>query len=242
MTRKRSSSATKGVQKTPKALRTESEGNAQTLAKNETICKMFERLLLYESKSGNRWAAIAYKKALNAIERFKKPITCSADVAKLSRVGKASIQKINEFLSTGKIKKLDELQELYGELPTGIVLSGRAAKPAMTAGQSSKGLSRDQLKELEHLKKTYESKRVVELQDILRRNRQNISGTKDALVCRCADGKLLGAIPVCPLCGAGKLRFDRQTGIYRCPGYVDDDQYKLCVYQSAEVRRTPWEE
>ena len=33
---------------------------------------------------------------------------------------------------------------------------------------------------------------------------------------------------MCTGCGGGKLRFDRKTGIYKCPGYMDDEDFKHC--------------
>ena len=41
------------------------------------------------------------------------------------------------------------------------------------------------------------------------KNRQAKVGNKSELAERCADGKLLGAIPTCSACGGGRLRFDR---------------------------------
>lgn len=59
---------------------------------------------------------------------------------------------------------------------------------------------------------------------------------------KCADGKTKGSIPVCKTCGGGKLRFDFQTGIYKCPGYMDDDIYTRCgrIYTLHQVIRDPW--
>ncbi len=57
-----------------------------------------------------------------------------------------------------------------------------------------------------------------------------------------ADGKLLGKIPNCTSCGGGKLRFNRETGIYICPGYMDDDVFKHCSkkYSMSEIERESW--
>jgi len=59
---------------------------------------------------------------------------------------------------------------------------------------------------------------------------------------RCADGKILGQIPVCQHCGGGKPRFNSKTGIYTCPGYMDDDEFRHCNASSNmdEVKRNPW--
>jgi len=48
------------------------------------------------------------------------------------------------------------------------------------------------------------------------------------LAAKCADGKLFGRIPGCPKCAGGKLRFDSEKGSYKCPGYMEDTDFKNC--------------
>ena len=67
-----------------------------------------------------------------------------------------------------------------------------------------------------------------QLKNILVINHQPKTGNKSELVEKCADGKLLGQIPLCKSCGGGKLRFNSTTGIYKCPGYMDDEDFKRC--------------
>lgn len=52
-------------------------------------------------------------------------------------------------------------------------------------------------------------------------NKQTQTGTKEALLQKVVDGYVLGAIPLCPRCRTGKLRFNSSLGEYTCPGYVD---------------------
>lgn len=54
-------------------------------------------------------------------------------------------------------------------------------------------------------------------------NGQPKTGNKGDLIEKCADGELLGRIPLCSACGGGKPRFDGKTGIYKCPGFMDDE-------------------
>lgn len=70
------------------------------------------------------------------------------------------------------------------------------------------------------------------------------SGNKPELINRIADGMLLGAIPSCPKCAGGKLRFENELGVYRCPGYLDDDEFKFCnkKFEFDEIERTKWKE
>ena len=73
-------------------------------------------------------------------------------------------------------------------------------------------------------------------------NHQRKTGTKIELAERCADGRILGQIPMCSACGGGKLRFNAKAGIYSCPGYMDDEDFKHCghTFSLEEIKRTPW--
>jgi hypothetical protein len=44
---------------------------------------------------------------------------------------------------------------------------------------------------------------------------------------------------MCSACGGGKLRFDRKTGIYKCPGFMDDEDFRNCnvSYTITEIIR-----
>jgi hypothetical protein len=54
-------------------------------------------------------------------------------------------------------------------------------------------------------------------------------------------GKLLGALPICPVCFKGKLRFKMSTSEYKCPGYMDDTDFKFCKFKATEgVTRNEW--
>lgn len=77
-----------------------------------------------------------------------------------------------------------------------------------------------------------------ELKEECRLNDQKVSGIKKELVERVADGRVKGAIPRCPQCTGGKLRFNPRTGNYKCPGYMDDEDFVKCnkVYKSL-IRR-----
>lgn len=72
-----------------------------------------------------------------------------------------------------------------------------------------------------HLK--YKSMTVARLKEFMRKNKQLIGGKKAELVDRCVDGELNGALPVCPTCGAGKLKLNEDKKGVSCPGYFDED-------------------
>ncbi len=60
----------------------------------------------------------------------------------------------------------------------------------------------------------------VIFKNILGKNSQPKSGNKSELAAKCADGKQFGKISSCSSCGGGKLRFDREKGTYKCPGFM----------------------
>ncbi len=66
-----------------------------------------------------------------------------------------------------------------------------------------------------------------------------MTGKKEELVMRCADGKVLiiqkyfivktlGAIPRCSICYGGRPRFNNISGGYRCPGFMEDTTLRIC--------------
>ena len=66
------------------------------------------------------------------------------------------------------------------------------------------------------------------LKEILRYNRQSMTGTKDILFGKVAHGMTFGRIPRCPNCKSGRPFFNLATGTYLCKGFQDDDDYIEC--------------
>lgn len=78
---------------------------------------------------------------------------------------------------------------------------------------------------------------------MLRKNLQSMSGNKDDLVYKVADGIVLGRIPRCPKCFGGRPKFDYKKGTYYCSGYRDDEDFKNChtEFELSEIKRDAWE-
>ncbi len=59
-----------------------------------------------------------------------------------------------------------------------------------------------------------------------------------------ADGFALGKIPRCSSCGGGRLRFDKKTGVYSCPGYMEDEKFIHCrkKFEFEDIKRDDWVE
>ena len=81
------------------------------------------------------------------------------------------------------------------------------------------------------------------LKDLLRSNLQSMSGNKDDLVYKCADGATLGQIPRCPKCFGGRPKWDYMKGTYHCSGYRDDTDFHNCHtdFARGEISRSPWQ-
>eukprot|EP00993_Chasmostoma_nieuportense_P002827 NODE_3591_length_939_cov_33.451970_g3439_i0.p1 GENE.NODE_3591_length_939_cov_33.451970_g3439_i0~~NODE_3591_length_939_cov_33.451970_g3439_i0.p1 ORF type:complete len:277 (+),score=82.73 NODE_3591_length_939_cov_33.451970_g3439_i0:74-832(+) len=79
---------------------------------------------------------------------------------------------------------------------------------------------------------------MAQLKHMLRANRQLLSGVKAELAARVADQMVRGALPRCPECFGGSLRFEK--GQYFCKGFFDDDLFVPCSFTAKHVDRLPW--
>lgn len=71
-----------------------------------------------------------------------------------------------------------------------------------------------------------------------------MSGNKDEMIEKIADGMVLGRIPRCPKCFGGRPKFNYKNGMYHCSGYRDDTDFINChvEFTLAEINRDKWEE
>ena len=121
--------------------------------------------------------------------------------------------------------------------------SPKKKKPTKKAAKP-KGISAAEERKLKGYFNEYMKLTVKELKEVLTANSQFKSGNKEELAAKCADGKLLGSIPLCPSCGGGRPRFDKSTKTYKCNGYMDDDCFRNChkVFEFDEIQRKEWVE
>jgi len=79
---------------------------------NRALVNAFAEMSSHEFKNKDTFKALAYKKVAAALAKLSVPVTSGKKLAsgkgKLEGVGKASGQKIDEFLETGQIAKLEE--------------------------------------------------------------------------------------------------------------------------------------
>lgn len=79
---------------------------------NEGIIKNLKSLMKYYDKIKDRWRTQAYQKAIFAIQSLDEEITDVKQIKNLKGVGKGIRDKIKEYLETGKMSKVDEVQKI----------------------------------------------------------------------------------------------------------------------------------
>lgn len=106
------------------------------------------------------------------------------------------------------------------------------------------GYTTGQYQKFLDLKKSLAEKTNNELKEMCRKNAQKVTGTKDELVERVADGKVLGSIPKCQSCGGGRPKWNAKSGTYRCPGYMEDSDFINCnkSFSILDITRSPWQD
>jgi hypothetical protein len=209
---------------------------------NSALVNIFHEMMLYEIRAGaNAWAARAYGNISKVLAGVKTQITCGADVAHLSGVGDKAVKKIDEYFETGKIAHLEKLKEEVGELPAAVVAAAAATKSAPGAKKPKPTPpTKAVLAKITKAEEELEGMTTDQLKALLKLNDQVLSGSKGELVQRAAHQVVMGAVPRCPLCSGGKLRYDIKTGQYQCPGFQDDDKYVACSFTTQAIDRVPW--
>ncbi|KAG7382366.1 hypothetical protein PHYPSEUDO_004991 [Phytophthora pseudosyringae] len=75
---------------------------------NQPLADAFAELSGFEFKRGEKFKGGTWSKVAKAIRECEAELTCGKDALKLKGVGKSSAAKIDEFLETGTLEKLDE--------------------------------------------------------------------------------------------------------------------------------------
>jgi apurinic endonuclease APN1 len=76
----------------------------------ETILEILKKLEQYHKAIGKYYEASAYEKAYNTIRRYKNEITSGKSVEHLEGIGEGISRKIDEIITTGKLKLLIEME------------------------------------------------------------------------------------------------------------------------------------
>ena len=72
---------------------------------NKKITDELENVLEFHTNEGNTFNAIAYRRAITQIKKYKKKIEYVNDIPKIKGIGEKIKEKIKEILITGKCKK-----------------------------------------------------------------------------------------------------------------------------------------
>eukprot|EP00743_Colponemidia_sp_Colp-15_P009138 GILK01009970.1.p1 GENE.GILK01009970.1~~GILK01009970.1.p1 ORF type:complete len:1047 (+),score=116.75 GILK01009970.1:38-3142(+) len=96
-----------------------------------------------------------------------------------------------------------------------------------------------------HLAEMYREKlahfTIPQLKAMLKLNDQVLGGTKDVLLDRVVDGMVNGALPRCPSCRLGHLRYNKLDEVYTCPGYHEGPEAGVkCGFTAKDIERNPW--
>ena len=78
---------------------------------NAEFINLLDQLNKYMLKKGEPFRARAYQKAMESIMVYKEPIYSVKQIEHLPGIGKTIIEKLNEYLKTGKLKAIEKEKE-----------------------------------------------------------------------------------------------------------------------------------
>ena len=179
-------------------------------------------------------------------KRVRKPVVQAdpeprkpkARAAKAKTVTKVTKKVTKKVVTKKKVTKVKKAAPKRTPAPKKVKAPKKVAAPS-----GPKGYTSSEYQKFKSEKERLQSFSNADLKKMLRDNLQSMSGNKDDLVLKVADGIVLGRIPRCPNCFGGRPKYDYKTGIYTCPGYRDDEDYKNChsTFTKEELKRDPWQ-
>ncbi|XP_021505574.1 DNA polymerase lambda isoform X1 [Meriones unguiculatus] len=78
---------------------------------NLHITEKLEVLAKAYNVQGDKWRALGYAKAINALKSFHKPVSSYQEARSIPGVGKRMAEKIMEILESGHLRKLDHISD-----------------------------------------------------------------------------------------------------------------------------------
>ncbi|XP_025736689.1 DNA polymerase lambda isoform X2 [Callorhinus ursinus] len=78
---------------------------------NPHLTEKLEVLAKAYGVQGDKWRALGYAKAINALKSFHKPVTSYKEAFGIPGIGKRMAEKIAEILDSGHLRKLDHISE-----------------------------------------------------------------------------------------------------------------------------------
>ena len=86
-------------------------GDSDPMAVNRDIVKGLEQMRMLYEMDNVKGKALGYRKAISMIKSLKQPISSVQQIENLSGVGDGIKKKIEEFLATGKMSKVEFLSK-----------------------------------------------------------------------------------------------------------------------------------
>ncbi|XP_029950997.1 DNA polymerase lambda [Salarias fasciatus] len=78
---------------------------------NKHITDKLEVLAKAYTHQGDKWRALSYSKAVNALKSYHKPVTSYQEACQINGIGKRMADKIDEIMESGHLRKLDHIGE-----------------------------------------------------------------------------------------------------------------------------------
>ncbi|KAM3864568.1 DNA polymerase lambda [Diretmus argenteus] len=97
---------------------------------NKHITDKLEVLAKAYTHQGDKWRALGYSKAVNALKSYHKPITSYQEACLIPGIGKKMADKIDEIMESGHLRKLDHIGEAVPVLELFSNIWGAGAKTA----------------------------------------------------------------------------------------------------------------
>ena len=77
--------------------------------KNKHLIDEFEKILEFHTNEGNKFEALAYRKVIGILKKYKEEINDPNNIPKIKGIGPKMTEKIKEILITGKCRKSDNV-------------------------------------------------------------------------------------------------------------------------------------
>ncbi|KAM9857716.1 DNA polymerase lambda [Aulostomus maculatus] len=97
---------------------------------NKHITDKLEVLAKAYTHQGDKWRALSYSKAVNALKSYLKPVTSYYEACQIPGIGKRMAEKIDEIMESGHLRKLDHIGEAVPVLELFTNIWGAGAKTA----------------------------------------------------------------------------------------------------------------
>lgn len=97
---------------------------------NKHITDKLEVLAKAYTHQGDKWRALSYSKAVNALKSYHKPVTSYQEACQIPGIGKSMADKIDEIMESGHLRKLDHIGEAVPVLELFTNIWGAGAKTA----------------------------------------------------------------------------------------------------------------